>query len=93
MLGLGRRDEAFEIAQTVLDSESSDVRLLYNTTCFYSLAGETDLAIEALEKTVDAGYSVPDWVRNDSDLDHIRDDPRFEPLVQRMEENRSAGQG
>jgi serine/threonine-protein kinase len=93
VLGLGRRDEAFEIAQAVLDSGSSEVRLLYNTTCFYSLAGEIDLALEALEKTVDAGYSVPDWVRNDSDLDNIRDDPRFEPLLQRMEKNRLAGQG
>jgi adenylate cyclase len=88
LMALGRREEAFEQAQSVIESGSQDQRILYNTACFYSLAGEVELALETLTKTVDAGYAAADWARSDSDLDSIRQDPRFEQLLERMEANR-----
>ncbi len=87
LMALGRRDEAFAQARSVIESGSQDQRILYNTACFYSLAGEVELALETLTKTVDAGYAAADWVRNDSDLDNIREDPRFEQLLEQMEAN------
>ena len=88
LLALGQREEAFDIAEAVLSSDSQDVRVLYNTACFYSLAGEKETALEALEMTAAAGYSNPEWPGQDSDLDNIRSDPRFDAILKRMEANR-----
>ncbi len=87
LMALGRREEAFEQAQSVIESGSRDQRVLYNTACFYSLAGEVEPALETLKRTVDAGYAAADWARNDSDLDNIRQDPRFQRLLEQMEAN------
>jgi TolB-like protein/Flp pilus assembly protein TadD len=87
LLALGNREEGFEVLQMVLESGSQDERLLYNTACFYSLANEVELAIEALQRSADSGYANPDWTRNDSDLDNIRDHPRYPGLIEQMEAN------
>ena len=90
LFGLGRREEAFEVADAVLAGGSGDTRVSYNSACFYSKVGEVDKALDALEMAVDSGYYATEWIRQDSDLDNIRDQPRFEELLQRMEVNRAA---
>ncbi len=87
LLELGQRDEAFERAAGVLNSGTDDSMLLYNIACFYAVAGEAEESLRALEKSVDAGNTQADWWRQDSDLDNVRDDPRFEALLKRMESN------
>ena len=48
----------------------------YNLACFASLAGETDDALEHLRVAV-ARPSLAELAKTDSDLDPLRDDPRF----------------
>ena len=84
-LELGQREEAFDRAAQILESGTNDSMMLYNIGCFYSVAEDVDAAIAALEKSVAAGNVQPDWWRQDSDLDNVRDDPRFDALLQRME--------
>lgn len=50
----------------------------------YSLAGETDKALETLEMSIEAGIADPTWMELDSDLDHVRDHPRFRALLERI---------
>ena len=45
---------------------------------------DKDKAFEALGQGVDAGDRDAAWWRQDSDLDSLRDDPRFEELIARM---------
>ena len=59
--------------------------ILYNTGCLYAEAGETDNALDALARSVDAGHTSADWWRQDSDLEGLRDHPRFQKLLARME--------
>jgi tetratricopeptide (TPR) repeat protein len=59
-----------------LDSETE-----YNRACFEAICGNTDQAIELLQKALDLRQTSPEWVRGDPDLDFIRDDPRFQALV------------
>lgn len=40
----------------------------------------------ALEKSHQAGLADPSWMKYDSDLDSVRDNPRFRALVLLMEE-------
>jgi hypothetical protein len=50
----------------------------YNLACFRALAGDPEGALEALERAADMdAEQVRKWAENDSDLDSIRDDPRF----------------
>lgn len=56
-----------------------------NLACLYSLAGEVSSALDALEKSYEAGLADPDWMRQDSDLDNIRNHPRYRALVEQME--------
>ena len=54
----------------------------YNLACFRALAGDPVGALEALERAAEMDpESVRKWAENDSDLDSIRDDPRFKELA------------
>jgi tetratricopeptide (TPR) repeat protein len=53
---------------------------LYNLACACALTGRTDEALEALVASREAGYDIA-AARSDSDLDSLRDDPRFEDLL------------
>jgi TolB-like protein/Tfp pilus assembly protein PilF len=87
LLELGERvDEAMLWASVVLASDTDDALTLYNLACFYSKAENVDKALESLERAVDAGYHDAAWVRQDSDLNNIRDDPHFGIVLDRMEQ-------
>jgi hypothetical protein len=54
----------------------------YNLACFRALAGDPEGALDALERAAEMDpESVRTWGKNDSDLDSIRDDPRFKEAV------------
>ncbi|BBM86009.1 TPR end-of-group domain-containing protein [Candidatus Uabimicrobium amorphum] len=57
----------------------------YNLACAYSVAGRVELAMDALEKSVDYGYTDLDWMLKDGDLRNVRKHPRFVKLVKRLE--------
>jgi hypothetical protein len=50
----------------------------YNAACFEALAGERDAAFEHLSRAVAAGGDeVRTYAETDTDLDSLRDDPRY----------------
>jgi adenylate cyclase len=55
----------------------------YNAGCFETLAGNADAAFEHLRraKELDTEGESAQYFREDSDLDPIRDDPRFQELL------------
>jgi mannose-6-phosphate isomerase-like protein (cupin superfamily) len=58
------------------------VATYYNLACFRALAGDPDGALEALERAAEMdAESVRKWAEGDSDLDSIREDPRFKEVV------------
>jgi hypothetical protein len=40
--------------------------------------------MDALERSYDAGLADPEWMEHDSDLDNVREHPRYRALVARM---------
>jgi adenylate cyclase len=80
VLYLGDREKALQYVESALriDPESEDTQ--YNAACFYANAGEHDKALDCLER----GVHDPDWVDNDSDMDPLRDHPRFKALMKRI---------
>lgn len=56
----------------------------YNVACMYSLNKEKDKSLEYLKKAVELGGFGNDFaeqIENDSDFDHVRDDPRFAKIL------------
>ena len=64
-----------------IDPEDSEV--LYNAACAFSLAGETEKAIDCLEK-LSWGKGQKGWLENDSDFDPLRDHPRFQAFMEQL---------
>jgi serine/threonine protein kinase/Tfp pilus assembly protein PilF len=81
---LGEREAAIEYARRALTINPDDPLLLYNIACMYSVLGNADEALNYLEKAVDKGYGQKDWVEHDSDLNSLRDLPRFQRILEGM---------
>jgi adenylate cyclase len=82
---LGQREAGRVHVETALRLRPNEYTTLYNAACYYSLAGESDRAIELLERIVATGSGARGWFENDHDLDPLRGDPRFQALLARME--------
>jgi hypothetical protein len=55
----------------------------YNLACYLAMAGEADDAFEHLRTALELDRDqVGNWLPHDTDLDSLRDDPRFEELAQ-----------
>lgn len=56
--------------------------ILYNLACAHGLAGNETQGLDALERAIEAGWDDADHVEDDSDLDPLRDDPRFAAILE-----------
>jgi len=61
-----------------------DPGVLYNVACVYSLAGEADDALDLFDQAVATGFAHRGWAEQDTDLDPIRKDPRFDEILQKI---------
>ncbi len=80
---LGQSEQGLSWAERALALEPDEPMLLYNVGCVYSLAGQLERAVDCIEKAVAGGDAYVDWLRQDSNLDPLRDHPRFQALVAR----------
>jgi TolB-like protein/Flp pilus assembly protein TadD len=79
---LGQKEEAMEWMEASLRNAPKDPVVNYNSVCFYALNGETEKALDCLENCVlKAGMLNREWLEHDSDLDSIRDHPRFQEML------------
>ena len=73
----GRRyDEAKALLVEGLELHPGNASLLYDLACMEALLGERDAALEHLEAAV-RDPRFREFAETDSDLDSLRDDPRF----------------
>ncbi len=77
----GRVPDAQEVLRTYLKDHSTDGTMHYNLTCLDLLLSQKDLAFADLENALDNGYTNFRLMGVDPDLDLLRDDPRFESLL------------
>jgi TolB-like protein/Flp pilus assembly protein TadD len=84
LIQLDERERALEWAGRARSANESDSLVLYNVACVYALGGMADEAIDCLEKAIQNGFGHREWIENDSDLNALREDPRFQALLKRM---------
>ena len=81
MIRLGQEKRGLQWAKRALALDPDDPAILYNVACNLTGLGQLDEAIDCLERTVKVGAAYRDWMMNDSDLDPLREDERFQALV------------
>lgn len=77
-------EEALEWIEKAVLINPNEISVLYNATCIYSLLGKIDLALEYFDKAIEAGFASRNWLDNDTDLDNIRNLPRFQTILMKM---------
>ena len=70
---------AVDLRLTKLDPQNGMV--WYNLGCSFALNDRIDEAFEAPSKAIEYGYDDYEWMKNDCDLDVLRDDKRYESLL------------
>lgn len=77
---IGRRKEALAWAAKALALDSEDSAVLYNVACLYGVLHRTEEALNYLRRVVRSGWRK-EWIKNDPDLDSLRDNPEFQRLL------------
>ncbi|MFH1687441.1 MAG: redoxin domain-containing protein [bacterium] len=73
-------DEVIEFEKSVAGYEEN-ADALYNIACSYSLLGNADEAFAFLAKATEAGFAQVGHLKEDSDLEPLHADPRWEKAV------------
>lgn len=84
---LDEHEKSLLYAKRALALEPEDSMVLYNVACVYALLNMVDEALTCLERSYEAGLNTRGWYQHDSNLDSVRDHPRFQALLEKMEEN------
>ena len=79
---LGNREKALEYNARARGKASDNMYVYYNSALVYALFGQTDEALEALERAVALDYQV-DLLPLDPAFEGLRDEPRFKQLVEK----------
>ncbi len=62
--------------------DPDDPNTLYNSACAYAKLGNHDEALDLLERVLKHGArTFRDWIAHDSDMDPLRNNPRFQRLL------------
>jgi adenylate cyclase len=85
MSNIGEVDKGERMAEEALVRGENEPLVLYNIACFYSIKGDASRAIELLNRAVEKGWGDKAWLETDSDLDPVRNDPRFQALLDRID--------
>lgn len=80
----GRFQEGLQVDLELVGMRPAEPIVWYNLGCSYALTGHKEQAFNALTKAVELGYADSDWMLKDSDLQSLREDPRFPQLVKRV---------
>jgi len=72
--------QARQQLQRALEAGPADPDVLFRAAILNNHFGDNVKTLEFLEKSVAAGYS-PTVIRDMPDFDHLKNDPRFRPLL------------
>jgi hypothetical protein len=77
----GRHAEGLNVDRRIVGLRPNDPLAHYNLACSLALLQHTDDSIRSLRRAVELGYRDFRYIREDSDLASIRNDPRFRQLL------------
>ena len=84
LIRLGQSERSKQWTQQAMALAPNDPLILYNAACNFALFGETDHALDGLERAIEAGVAVGDWIKHDPDFENLHSHPRFQAIVKRI---------
>ena len=81
---LGDHEGARRNIDAALRLRPEDFGTLYNAACFHALAGESERALELLDRAIATGQGFRDWIEHDHDLESLHEMPRFHEILSRL---------
>ena len=82
LLRTGNRAEAEQWMDESVRKAPMDSIIQYNAACFYALEGKIEKALDCLENClVKVGNISREWLEHDSDLDSLRENPRYADII------------
>ncbi|MDX1570271.1 MAG: tetratricopeptide repeat protein [Xanthomonadales bacterium] len=85
LVSIGEKEKGREMAERALGQDENEPVVLYNVACFYAMQGNSDRSLELLERAVEQGWGDRAWLETDSDLNSLRDNPRFKELLEKVD--------
>lgn len=85
LFDIGEREEAFQWINKALDLYPGDAGVLINAACLFAKDGNKEKALSLLEIAVGKGYGKKDWIEHDPDYDSLRNEPRFQTLLNKLQ--------
>ncbi|BAZ70092.1 TPR repeat-containing protein [Fischerella sp. NIES-4106] len=82
---MGRYEEAIASYDQAVEIKPDDHQAWYNKACCYALQRNIEQAIEYLREAINLNPEYREMAKTDSDFDGIREDERFQELIQREE--------
>jgi tetratricopeptide (TPR) repeat protein len=80
----GRFPEGLQVDERLASLEPQNSLVFYNLACSYSLTGQFDRAVAALEKALSLGYRDFAWLSKDPDLKNLRAQPAYRDLKEKI---------
>lgn len=80
----GNYKKGLTIDLKLLGLRPQDSIVLYNLACSYSLLNELDNALKFIKHAIECGYDNIDYLYADTDLDNLKNDPRFKEYMAKL---------
>ncbi|MEN8223474.1 MAG: tetratricopeptide repeat protein [Acidobacteriota bacterium] len=87
LIKAGENREAIQWVKRAITLDPDEVAVLYNAACIYSELGKVEKGLEYFERAIGTGFASKEWIDNDTDLDSIRDHPRFQKALKKLNSN------
>ena len=84
LIRLGKTERSKQWTQQAMTLAPNDPLILYNAACNWALLGESEHALDGLERALEAGVAIGDWIQHDPDFEGLRNHPRFRAIVKRI---------
>jgi len=84
LIQMGDHEEALRWLEKAVSIDPNETAVLYNATCIYSMLEMEEKALDYFERTIASGYASREWIENDTDLDPIREHPRFQIAMEKL---------
>jgi adenylate cyclase len=84
LIRLGEKERSKQWTHQAMILAPNDPLVLYNAACNWALLDESGRALDGLERAIEAGVAVGDWIKHDPDFANLRGDPRFQAIVRRI---------
>jgi len=84
LIRLGETERSKQWTQQAMTLAPNDPLILYNAACNWAMLGQSGRALDGLERAIEAGVAVGDWIKHDPDFESLRNHPRFQAIAKRI---------